>query len=210
MKTSKIAMIVMLLLVCAGISTASVLPVEYPANSYTPGQGFIGDIHTYQPTPVDMYDLDHYKYYTWGIDASDIVDDGVEIIGAELVFKNIKNYNNTSNILYVHLLDSAALGLEVGHDNQGGGDYFVGYTLVGTWTHAPGGSGNEVDMVFHFDEALLADVRQYIANDGVLGFGLDPDCHYYNDGVTFAVETIPEPATLILLGLGGLLLRKRR
>jgi hypothetical protein len=40
--------------------------------------------------------------------------------------------------------------------------------------------------------------------DGNFGFGIDPDCHYYNDGVVAAIETrpVPEPATMLLLASG--------
>ena len=37
-------------------------------------------------------------------------------------------------------------------------------------------------------------------------FGFDPDCHFWNDGITFSFTTCPtptpEPATLALLGTG--------
>ena len=44
-----------------------------------------------------------------------------------------------------------------------------------------------------------------IAGDGVLG-----DVYAYFDGTNTIIAVVPEPATMILLGLGGLLLRKRR
>ena len=58
---------------------------------------------------------------------------------------------------------------------------------------------------------LLGKMNQYAA-DGKLGFGFDPDCHYFNDGVNLEVTTqaVPEPASFAVLGLGGLLLIKRR
>ena len=47
------------------------------------------------------------------------------------------------------------------------------------------------------------------AADGRIGLGLDPDCHFYNDGITLRLVT-PEPTSLALLGLGGLAMMHRR
>jgi len=46
------------------------------------------------------------------------------------------------------------------------------------------------------------------------GFGLDPDCHYFNEGITFTIETyIPAPGAILLgsigLGLVGWLRRRQ-
>ena len=45
-------------------------------------------------------------------------------------------------------------------------------------------------------------------SDGNFGFGIDPDCHYYNDGITFNITTTheaPEPATHVAPWVRGCL-----
>lgn len=214
-------MSVSLLLVLATLLNASVLPTEYPAGSYTPGGSFGAywwfDVETYQPSDVDMDDLNHSYYYTWGIEMPGASEypDGYTITQAELVFTNIYNYtaSDPCNILFVHLLDDAPLDLTQGYDGQGGGDAFAGEELIGEWRHNPGGAANMVDLVFHFDSALLTQANIH-AFDGILGLGIDPDCHYFNDGVTFAIEIEafhePEPTTLCLFGLAGAMILKKR
>jgi hypothetical protein len=65
-------------------------------------------------------------------------------------------------------------------------------------------------------------LEDYIINDGLFGFGFDPDCHYYNDGISLLITTtfkeydnpVPEPVTGlgVIAGLSGLAgyIRKRR
>ena len=66
------------------------------------------------------------------------------------------------------------------------------------------------DLEYIFDAAEVAKLNQYLANDGVIGLGFDPDCHFWNEGVSLELEYIPEPATMSLLGAGGALLALRR
>ena len=76
--------------------------------------------YTFQPSPrADLWDLDHYKYYTWGIDWS--VPDGETVVEASLFFDNIRNWNNRANDLWIHLLDSAPRGAVKGRDNRNRG-----------------------------------------------------------------------------------------
>lgn len=159
-------------------------------------------IHTFNPKPSsDLYDLDHYKYYTWGINWTKPV--GEVITGASITFKNIYDWTvEDGDILYVHLLDSATPAeVKVGTDNQAVGDWFDSQgVLLGTWTDVNGGYANRVAAVtFDIDSSYFGWLE-----DGNFGFGIDPDCHYYNDGVVAKIETkpVPEPSTLLLFGCG--------
>ena len=66
------------------------------------------------------------------------------------------------------------------------------------------------DLQYTFDALAITELLQYLALPNSLsgyptfGLGFDPDCHYYNDGITFTIETapVPEPGTIVLLGAG--------
>ncbi len=166
---------------------------------------------TFVPTNTDLSDLDHYYAYSWGID--NVLPAGQVITGAKLTITNIWDWTVEDDILYVNMLDNPASGVNSFYDNQGGGNYFGGQgTVVGTWTDPVGGHATGKNLVFDLGAlGLLGKMNQYAA-DGKMGFGFDPDCHYFNDGVKLEVTTqaVPEPASFAILGLGGLLLIKRR
>lgn len=165
--------------------------------------------HTFTPSPGDLYDLDHGWYYTWGIDLD--LAAGESVTAATLTFNDIRNWDNNANVLYVHLLDTVPAGVQRGRDNQGGGNYFVNVyadvqSHLVTYQNL---TTTPQDLVYEFDAADLAALNGYLADDR-FGLGFDPDCHFYNNGVSLAVTVIPEPASLLLTLLGGLGLYLRR
>lgn len=173
-------------------------------------------IYTFEPIPSDLYDLDHYSWYTWGI--NQMIPEGETIQSASLFFNNIRNYAyNDPNDFWVHLLDSVTAGVTEGNDpvnpDRTRVDYFAGQgVLLFDW-ELP---GYPQDLTYTFNTSQLASLNGYIS-DGNFGFGFDPDCHYFNDGISLTIQTsgapVPEPTTVLLLGCGlaGLgFMRKKR
>lgn len=165
----------------------------------------------YEPTRPDLYDLPHQYYYTWGISVSEDISAST-ITGATLRFEDIHNWNDDPNQLYVHLLDAAPLGVEAYWDNQLGGDSFdsqgiklVEYFDLGTTPQ---------DLAYDLTPDEVVQLIEYVQNGANFGLGIDPDCHYYNNGVSLSLsyETpvpsaeVPEPLTVLAMtaGLGGL------
>ena len=174
-----------------------------------------GTIMTFEPDPPDMNGLDHQWVYEWGIDVT--LPPGEHAIEAELTFYGIYNWDDSYNVLYVHLLDWSELGLQQYYDNQGGGDYFVTeypreeLTHLVTYENIP--AWPPQDRTYTFTEDDLAALNDYLMDEeertGRIGLGLDPDCHFYNERIELKIVT-PEPASLAFLGLGGLALLRRR
>jgi hypothetical protein len=97
-----------------------------------------------------------------------------------------------------------------------------------TQYHDADGPQTKENFTFSFNNTLLAVLDDYITNGHTqgssyadFGLGFDPDCHFYNDGITFTITTarIPPPppvpdngATLVLLGSAtvGLALFRRK
>jgi hypothetical protein len=71
----------------------------------------------------------------------------------------------------------------------------------------PTGNGNNINLnaLIDPDSGLILKCAYSINNHGwIVGSGINPD------GLSHAFLLTPEPATILLLGFGGLLLKKRR
>jgi hypothetical protein len=154
---------------------------------------------TYTFSAGNLEDLDHSYAYRWGIDWS--VPNNETIVGASLFFNDIRNWDSKSNDLYVDLLPGAKEGVKRFYDNQASGDFFAGQGT--SLTHYINLPATAQDITYNFSDNNLSTLIAYAA-DGNFGLGFDPDCHFYNNGVSFTIETAatPIPAPILLLGTG--------
>src|SRR4030095_2316409 len=61
-------------------------------------------------------------------------------------------------------------------------------------------------FVYNFTADQLQILSAYFLSGNNIAFGLDPDCHFWNNGIKFEItttnDTVPEPTTMALLGTG--------
>lgn len=155
----------------------------------------MGGSYTFVPNPKNLNDLDHNYGYKWGVKTPWA--DNEKIVSATLSFDDIRNWRVEPNKLYVNLLDDAKLGVRQYRDNEAAGDLFAsdGIDLV-NYQNLP---TSAQDLAYNFTPIQLAALGDY-ASDGKFGLSFDPDCHYFNKGVSLTVKTVavPLPAGALL------------
>jgi len=150
------------------------------------------------------------------------------ITGATLTFTAIQNWDGNANVLHLHLLDTAKYsGVHSFVDDPTGAapvtdftDDFISsrYHAQSGWLVAAGTSDTflkdqsftltPVTWTYTFTPVQLTALRADIANGDNLALGFDPDCHFFNNGVTLTLDTrTPDTgSTLTMFGITAALM----
>ena len=172
---------------------------------------------TFTPPDADLYDLDHSYYYVWNIDLGT----SNEIVAASITLNDIYDWSggNEDDVLFVNLLDNwvgSSSAVYRGRDNKSlrlneFGDQNLITQLEVTENIGIGpASAKTITIEILGDQ--LARLNEYDV-DGQIALGFDPDCHFYNEGVSFSATVVPAPGAIFLAGIGMSLvgfLRKRK
>jgi hypothetical protein len=180
------------------------------------GFGAWADVITITPPDADMWDLDHAKAYKWNLNLNQYTGTSGTVKSATLYIDNVTNNMEPENndILNGYLLDLTGYyrtnSVTTFKDLEDPSGFFVipnptlgwnGSTLIGSFSDVNGADETN-DLAWNIDASVLS---QYMSNNGGIGIGLDPDCHYNNSKVRLVIN-VPEPSSLSMLFLGFSLL----
>ena len=160
------------------------------------------DEQCYQPYPWDLYDLPHGYAYMWGLEIE--IPENEQISGASILFKNIRNWTEEDNDLWLTLLDNPVLIGVKQYTDYSAGNCFENWDASALELHHYEDLGDDAqDLLYVFSQDELDALNDYLA-DGDMALGFDPDCHFYNDYIEFCVETahVPEPSTAAMFSIG--------
>jgi hypothetical protein len=185
---------------------------------------------SWSPNTIDLGDLDHHSAYTWRIDNVNVNPGSIRSV--ILTFTSIRNWDRNANVLHLHLLDTAKRsGVRSFIDDPSSSAPVVDYTddfistrynSLSSWLVANGTADTfltnqsftmtPVSWSYTLSASQLADLRSYIANGNNFALGLDPDCHFFSDGVklTMMVPDDADSCALLAIALAGLFLLRYR
>jgi hypothetical protein len=176
---------------------------------------------------IGFESLDGQDAYEWGVSGINLAA-GQQITSASITFTgvtlNIANSSGTG-YLYTDLLNLNNTGVKTLSDNDASGDYFkssasgiAASKVVSLNTEFFSKVGKTITWTITFSASALAALNADVA-DGIFDIGIDPDCHYTVNGLSFTYQTtqthvnVPDAATTaILLGISfaGLLIAGRK
>ena len=176
---------------------------------------------SWQPSPADLNDLDHHMVYTWRIDNISVNPATIPAPRSVSTTSPTGTRTRTFCICICSTPRSSA-GVASFVDDPTNSSPVTDFTddFISTrfhsdshWLVANGTAdtflkdksftNNPVDYTYTFTASQLAALQQYLAHGGDIALGFDPDCHYFNDGVTFTLNftPVPEVANMIPIAL---------